>query len=152
MRGVGRLTPGLAGLMALPLMWAAPASLFQLPSAPKAVPHTIAGTWSFLFGKFKFVPTAAPGEYTDKVIARRLGVFCSDVNDKNGQIVLHQDKNNWRVYTGTWQWFYPQSCQFAGYGRVTVRLWSTHPYAFFIAYPPKGMRGSRDEFRISRLP
>jgi hypothetical protein len=166
MRGVARWigSPGLAAMMALPLMWAASSPAPGRPPGQGApagsghpvvqttVPHSIAGTWSLLFGRFEFVPAGAPGRFTDRVITRRLGVFCSDVNDKNGQIVLYQDKNNWRVYTGTWQWFYPQSCQFAGYGLVTVTLWRTHPYAFFTAYPPKGFRGSPDLFRIERLP
>ena len=144
-------TPGLAAVFALPLMWVAAPIPPGLQDKP-AVPHTIAGTWSILFGKFDFVKTGTPGTYTDHVIKRRLGVFCSKVNDHNGQIVLHVDKKDRTKYTGTWQWFYPSSCRFAGYGRVTVRLWKAKPDAFFTAYPPKGIRGTPDRFRIERVP
>jgi hypothetical protein len=142
--------PGMAAILALPLMWTS-----RPPAVPPQppVPHTIAGTWSLLFGKFDFVKAAgSPGEYTDHVIRQRLGVFCPNANDRNGQIVLFQSKKNWRVYTGTWQWFYPSSCTPAGYGLVIVTLWRAKPYAFFTAYPPKGIRGSADTFRIERVP
>jgi hypothetical protein len=143
--------PGMAAIFALPLMWTAtpPASSHAVKQLP--VPHTIAGRWSILFGDFDFVKTSTPGKYTDHVITRRLGVFCSKVNDHSGQIVLHQDKNNWTIYTGTWEWFYPSSCKSAGYGLVTVRLWQAKPYAFFAAYPPKGIKATPDLFRIERI-
>ena len=144
--------PGLTAVFALPLVWLATPTAHHHVVRQPPVPHTIAGKWSILFGKFEFVRTRTPGEYTDRVLKRRLGVFCSDVNDRNGQIVLHVSKKNWTRYTGTWQWFYPNSCRFAGYGRVTVQLWRARPYAFFTAYPPVGIRGTPDTFRIARVP
>src|SRR5580658_5470456 len=162
MHGVARWigSPGLAAMLALPLMWSAtppahvrPAHVRPAHSAAgkQAVPHTIAGSWSFLFGTFDFVRTGTLSTYTDKVIAQRPGVFCPKVNDQNGQIVLHQNKaNNWRVYTGTWQWFYPRTCKFAGYGRVTVILRTARPGAFFISYPPTGDLGTANVLTLTR--
>jgi len=153
MRGVA----GLAAVFALPLMWTASppgvhAHAHHRVVAQEAVPKTIAGSWSFLFGRFEFVQTSAPGTFTDRVITQRLGVFCPKVNDQNGQIILHQDKKRRQVYTGTWQWFYPSTCKFAGDGLVSVTLWRARPYAFFTAYPPPGFKGSADTFRIERIP
>ncbi len=160
MRG---LVPGMAAMLAVPLIWtSAPPSHSQphhhphglqagRPVGQTVVPHTIAGRWSFLLGDFDFKRTGAPATYTDQVIAKRLGVFCPKVNDRDGQVVLHSDKNDWRVYTGTWQWYYPSTCKFAGYGRLTVTLWQTRPYAYVTAYPPKGIRNAPDTFRIERV-
>jgi hypothetical protein len=165
MRGLARWIGAapMAAVFAVPLVWMTtpaphhhhhhhrPPAPQGRPVAQLLVPHTIAGRWSFELGDFDFVKTRRPGTYTDHVIAKRLGVFCSKVNDRNGQIVLHRAKNNWSLYTGTWQWFYPSTCQFAGYGRITVTLWQARPYAYFTAYPPKGIRNSPDKFRIQRM-
>jgi hypothetical protein len=145
-----RRVAGVAAVFALPLMWLAPPAAPSHPVAQPPVPRTIAGSWSILFGQFDFVRTASQGTFTDRVIDQRLGVFCPKVNDQNGQFVLHRDRRNWRVYTGTWEWFNPSTCKPAGYGRVSVLLWRYKPYAFFTAYPPPGARGSADEFRINR--
>jgi hypothetical protein len=148
--------PGMAALFALPLMWTASPTAHGHPVTQPPVPRTILGSWSILFGRFDFVRTGTPGTYTDHVIAKRLGVFCAKVNDRNGQIVLHRDnrrnQNDWTEYTGTWQWFQPSTCKFVGYGRVTVTLWRARPYAYFTAYPPVGIRGASDTMRIERVP
>ena len=165
MRGLARWigAPGMAAMLAVPLIWTSapprpghhhrhPASLavsHRVSQTP--VPHTVAGRWSFLLGDFEFAKTGVPGTFTDRVIDQRLGVFCPKVNDRDGQIVLRGKKDDWRVYTGTWQWFYPSSCKFAGYGRITVTLWQTRPYAYVTAYPPKGIRNAPDTFLIERI-
>ena len=72
---------------------------------------SLAGTWSLFGGEFKFSRTGV-GTISDTVIAQRIGVFCPNVNDQDGQLVLRLvDKMD---YVGTWQWFNPKTCQSAG--------------------------------------
>jgi len=138
---------GLAAIVALPLLWS-PAT--SAPAQGTGVaPQTIAGTWSFLFGTFQFHPGKGKGTFTDTVLTQRLGVFCPLVNDQDGQIVLHRVAS--AVYTGTWQWFSPQTCQPAGVGQITITLWRHKPEAFVVSEPPPGARGISFTFRIQHL-
>jgi hypothetical protein len=120
--------------------------------SPESAARTIVGTWDVANGIFEFHRAAAPDTFTDTVIARRPGVFCSAVNDHDDQMVLHRAGGpDSRVYTGTWAWFYVDTCKFAGYGRLTVTVWWAGKRATFVADPPAGLRGSSHMFYIDRL-
>jgi hypothetical protein len=77
-------------------------------------------------------------------------VFCPKVNDQDGQMVLHH-KGHSRVYTGTWQWFYPSNCQPAGFGQVSITVWWNNDIAVFTSAPPKGLAGPTSNFQIARV-
>lgn len=165
MRGTARWvgSSGLAAVLALPLFWvSAPQAHARHPHKPPAISHhaagaaaaaadraAIVGQWSFLFGTLAFYKDAQ-GTYTDEVIRHRPGLVCSAVNDQDGQIVLRQSPKHARLYTGTWRWFNPANCKFAGYGAITVRLWRSRPFAFVTAYPPRGYDNAPESFRITR--
>jgi hypothetical protein len=148
-------SPGLAAIVALPMLWSMAATApAQESRAARPAPQTIAGTWSFLFGTFQFHPVHhghghGHKTFTDTVLTQRLGVFCRQVNDQDGQIVVHRVASG--VYTGTWQWFSPQTCQPAGTGQITITLWRHKPEAFVVSDPPVGARGISFTFRIQHL-
>jgi hypothetical protein len=150
-------SPGLAAIVAVPLFWSAspsPHDRLARPAATTAIPRTIAGNWSFLFGNFSFDWIKARDGYTDRVIQQRLGVFCPQVNDQDGQIVLHRVPDRTSkdpMYTGTWKWFYTGSCKFAGYGGISITLWRTGDIATVVAEPPAAVKARGDTFRITRL-
>jgi hypothetical protein len=114
--------------------------------------HTIAGEWTFANGALLFYRTRAKNAetYTDKVIMQRPSVFCPQVNDQAGQFVLHRVKHS-RVFTGTWQWFYPSNCKFAGYGPVTITMWPAGQVAIFVSKPPPGLQGPSTTFVLHRI-
>jgi hypothetical protein len=163
MRGTARWvgSSGLAAVLALPMFWAAaPHAHIRHPHKPAVVVHhggatgaaersTIVGRWSFLFGTLAFYKNAR-GTYTDEVTRHPPGLVCSAVNDQDGQIVLRQSGKDGRLYTGTWMWFNPANCKFAGYGQITVQLWRALPFAFVTAYPPPGYGNAPESFRITR--
>jgi hypothetical protein len=110
---------------------------------------SLAGTWSLFGGEFKFSRTGVQ-TISDTVIAQRIGVFCPEVNDQDGQLVLRLvDKMD---YVGTWQWFNPKTCQSAGYGMVKIMVWRDKMTATFTAYPPSGEPGPPDTTMMQRLP
>jgi hypothetical protein len=110
---------------------------------------SLAGTWSLFGGEFKFSRIAVR-TISDTVISQRIGVFCSAVNDQDGQLVVRQlDK---RDYIGTWQWFNPKTCESAGYGTVKIMVWRDKLTATFTAYPPAGTPGPPDTTMMERLP
>jgi len=119
---------------------------------PASERRTIAGEWSFANGVVLFYRTRAKNAetYTDQVVMQRPSVFCPQVNDQAGQIVLHRVKRS-RLFTGTWQWFYTSNCTFAGYGRVTIRVWWSDQTAIFVSYPPPGLDGPSTTFVLERL-
>jgi hypothetical protein len=117
--------------------------------SPDGGSHTIAGAWDVANGIFEFQRTGAANTFTDVVIRQRPGVFCPRTNDQNGQMVLHHALG--RVYTGTWAWYYVDTCKFAGYGPLSVRLWWDGHRATFVAGPPTGLPGSSYTFLIDRV-
>jgi hypothetical protein len=161
MRGTARWvgSSGLAAVLALPLFWVsgpqAHVRNVHRPAAQHAVGAVAAdraglvGRWSFLFGTLAFYKNG-PGTFTDDVITHPPGLVCSAVNYQDGQIVLHQSARDGRLYTGTWMWFNPANCKFAGYGQIRVRLWRTRPFALVTAYPPQGYANAPESFRITR--
>ena len=124
--------------------------------AGAGVPHarparhrpTIVGEWEFGNGLFVFYRTATT--FTDKVALQRPSVFCPNVNDQDGQIVLHRRPHS-LVYTGTWQWFYISSCKFAGYGPLTIQVWPAGEKATFVSAPPPGLHGPTNTFTLYRV-
>jgi hypothetical protein len=112
--------------------------------------NTIAGRWLFLFGDFEFRYSGGR-TFTDDVISQRPGVACPKVNDQDGQVLLRQSAAHPLIYTGTWEWFNPASCASAGFGRISIQLWRTKPFANVTAYPPAGYGNARQTFRITRL-
>jgi|HubBroStandDraft_5_1064220.scaffolds.fasta_scaffold347910_2 hypothetical protein len=127
-----------------------------LPVAAQAASHvpatavpSLTGTWNFSGGIFKFAKEKN-GRFTDTVVKQRPGVFCPNVNDKNGQIVLTKQKRNPREYKGTWKWFYTGSCVFAGNGPITITLSASGGTARLVSDPPSGLGGSIEVFTITR--
>ena len=145
--------PGLAAVGALAITLAGGA----LPIAAQAATHvpatavpSLAGTWSFQGGIFKFAKEKN-GEFTDTVVKQRTGVFCANVNDKNGQIVVTRQKQNPREYKGLWKWFWASSCAFAGNGPITITLSASGSSARLVSDPPSGVGGSIEVFTIKRV-
>lgn len=110
---------------------------------------TIVGSWDLANGIFEFQRSGAANTFTDVVIRQRPGVFCPGVNDQDDQMVLHHARGP--VYTGTWAWYYVDTCKFAGYGALTVTVWSDGERATFVADPPDGLPGSSHMFYIDRV-
>jgi hypothetical protein len=109
---------------------------------------TIVGEWEFGNGFFIFYRTTTT--FTDKVALQRPSVFCPNVNDQDGQMVLHRRPHS-LVYTGTWQWFYTSSCKFAGYGPLTIQVWPAGEKATFVSAPPPGLHGTTNTFTLYRV-
>jgi hypothetical protein len=127
-----------------------------LPVAAEAAAHapdtarpSLTGAWGFQGGIFKFARNKR-GQFVDTVVKQRAGVFCPNVNDKNGQIVLTQQKNP-LVYKGTWKWFYTGSCAFAGNGPTAITVARSGKTAVVVSTPPAGLGGSVETFTITRL-
>lgn len=120
------------------------------PAQTKRAWHrpTIVGEWEFGNGFFIFYRTRAT--FTDKVALQRPSVFCPNVNDQDGQIVLHRQPHS-LVYTGTWQWFYTFNCKFAGYGPLTITVWPKGDKATFVSAPPPGLHGPTNAFILCRV-
>lgn len=117
-----------------------------------AAGRTIAGEWSFANGILRFYRTRDRNAetYTDQVIMQRPSVFCPNVNDQNGQIVLTRVKHS-RIFTGVWLWFYTSNCKFAGYGPVTITVWWDNQTAYFVSKPPPGLTGPSTTFVLQRI-
>lgn len=160
--------PMLAAAVALAVPHGSPTQVKLPPAAPRHVtaapaeparagaPHarparhraTIVGEWEFGNGLFTFYRTATA--FTDKVALQRPSVFCPDVNDQAGQMVLHRRPHS-LVYTGTWQWFYISNCKFAGYGPLTIQVWPAGEKATFVSAPPAGLHGRTNTFTLYRV-
>lgn len=138
----GVLAAALAG-GTLPILAHAAA---QLPATARP---SLAGTWNVQGGVFKFSENRK-GQFVDTVVKQRPGVFCPNINDKNGQIVVTRQAKNPLEYKGTWQWFYT-SCSFAGIGPTTITLSKSGGTAVLVSDPPKGVGGSVEEFTIKRM-
>lgn len=108
---------------------------------------TIVGEWEFGNGFFIFYRRGKV--FTDKVVLQRPSAFCPDVNDHDGQIVLHHKPHS-RVYTGTWQWFFVSNCKVAGYGPLMIKVWLTNDRATFVSAPPPGLHGTTNIFTLHR--
>jgi hypothetical protein len=119
------------------------------PARASAATPSLVGKWSFDGGIFKFVKTGA-NTYKDVVIKKRTGVFCSHVNDKSGQMVMH--KKSVRVYKGTWKWFFYSGCRSAGLGKTTIKLSRYGAHAYLTADPPADLTGTVEKATWKRLP
>jgi hypothetical protein len=127
-----------------------------LPAVANAATHlpatavpSLAGAWNVQGGIFKFAKNHK-GQFVDTVLKQRPGAVCPNVNDKNGQIVLTQQRQNPREYKGTWKWFFSNTCAFAGYGPTTITLSANGKTAKFVSDPPSGLGGSVEVFTITR--
>jgi hypothetical protein len=127
-----------------------------LPVAAHAAAHlpatakpSLTGTWNVQGGIFKFAKNKK-GQFVDTVVKQRPGVFCPNTNDKNGQIVLTQQKQNPLEYKGTWKWFF-DTCSFAGLGPTTITLSASGRTAVLVSDPPGGVGGSVEQFTIKRI-
>lgn len=158
MLGAARLlgTPMVVAVVALAVPHATPAHAPAKPArtwAPHVRPAwhrpTIVGEWQFGNGFFVFYRTRAK-TFSDKVVLQRPSAFCPEVNDQDGQIVLHHKPRS-RVYTGTWQWFYTSNCKFAGYGPLTIKVWRAGDIATFVSAPPPGLTGTTNIFTLYRV-
>jgi hypothetical protein len=118
--------------------------------APATGVPSLAGTWNFEGGVFKFAKNSK-GQFVDTVVKQRPGVFCPSVNDKNGQIVLTQQRHDPREYKGTWKWFFTGSCSFAGDGATTITLSASGKTAQLVSDPPSGLGGSVEVSTITRV-
>jgi hypothetical protein len=129
----------------------------MLPVAADAATHlpatakpSLAGTWNFQGGTFKFAKNKK-GRFVDAVLKQRPGVFCPNVNDKSGQIVLTQQAKHPLEYKGTWKWFISGSCAFVGNGPTTITLSGSGRTAVLVSDPPSGLGGSVETFTITRI-
>jgi len=145
---VGLLAVALGGT-ALPVAANAAAHQPAVAHQPATARPSLAGSWNVQGGVFKFAKNKH-GQFTDTVVKQRTGVFCPNVNDKNGQIVLTQNKQHPLEYKGTWKWFY-DSCSFAGNGPTTITLSASGKSARLVTDPPRGFGGSGEEFTITRV-
>jgi hypothetical protein len=128
-----------------------------LPAAADAATHqpatakpSLAGTWNVQGGIFKFAKNKK-GQFVDTVVKQRPGVFCSNVNDKSGQIVLTQQAKKPLEYKGTWKWFISGSCAFVGNGPTTITLSGSGRTAVLVSDAPPGEGSSVEEFTITRI-
>jgi hypothetical protein len=116
---------------------------------PATARPSLAGTWNVQGGVFKFAENNK-GQFVDTVVKQRPGVFCPNVNDKSGQIVLTQQKAHPLEYKGTWKWFFA-TCSFAGLGPTTITLSASGGTAVLVSDPPGGVNGSVEQFTIKRI-
>jgi hypothetical protein len=128
-----------------------------LPAVADAATHlsaaatpSLAGTWNVQGGIFKFAKNHK-GQFVDTVVKQRPEAICLNVNDKNGQIVLTQQRQNPREYKGTWKWFFSGTCASAGNGPTTIILSANGKTARFVSDPPSGIGGTVEIFTITRV-
>jgi hypothetical protein len=107
------------------------------------------GSWDLANGIFEFNRIGTGRTFADVVVRQRPGVFCPKINDQDHQMVLRHARG--RIYTGTWAWFYVDTCEFAGYGALTVTVWWDGERATFVADPPKGLPGLSHTFYMDRV-
>lgn len=117
-----------------------------IASSDAGTKEPIAGRWEFAGGVVEFVPRGS--RFVSKVIRKRPGVPCPQVNDRDGQIVL--SKRASRRYEGTWVWFDASTCRVAGKGATTIVVSADGTTATMVANPPRGVESRPITFRLSR--
>jgi hypothetical protein len=118
--------------------------------APDTARPSLTGTWNVQGGIFKFAKNSK-GQFVDTVLKQRPGVACPNVNDKNGQIVLTQQKKNPLEYKGTWKWFNTGTCAGIGNGPTSITLSASGKTAVLLSYPPPAYGDSAGKFTIKRV-
>ncbi len=128
-------------------------TLTRLPLAVgPAAARSIIGEWSITGGSegpgvFQFIKSGS-NTYTDLVVKKRSAALCPSVNDKNGQIVLHETLPG--LYEGTWKWFFT-SCALAGLGPTAVVVSASGSTATLVTDTPAGLGYPPEYYNLARL-